>query len=207
MLTVVYDTCVLYPAPLRDLLVRLALAGLVRARWSDDILDEMVRSILRERTDLSADKLARTRKLMCEAVPDCLVTGYRRLIPSLHLPDADDRHVLAAAIRAGAQVIVTSNLRHFPAKDLVKYAISAESPDSFVLRLLEQSVDDIVGVVRDQAASLRAPPVSVAELLETLDAIGLNRSVFALKARLRLESRRRGGARTGCGPCARPALV
>jgi len=184
VLTVVYDACVLYPAPLRDLLVRLALAGLVRARWTDAILDEMARSILRKRADLSAEKLARTRKLMCEAVPDCLVTGYKRLT-SLHLPDPDDRHILAAAIRTGAQLIVTSNLRHFPARDLRKYAIRAESPDAFVLRLTDESLDDVAGVVRDQAASLRTPPASAFELLATLDALGLKRSVAKLTASLR----------------------
>ena len=74
-----YDACVLHPAGLRDLLIRLATTGLFRAHWSTDILDEMVRSILRRRPDLTEAQLARTRQLMCEAVPDCLTTGYERL--------------------------------------------------------------------------------------------------------------------------------
>jgi hypothetical protein len=112
--TVIYDACVLYPAPLRDLLVRLAQTRLFHARWTDRILDETFRSVQERRADLSGEQLARTRELMCKAIPDCLVTGYEDLIEGLELPDPDDRHVLAAAIRAGAQTIVTVNLRDFP---------------------------------------------------------------------------------------------
>lgn len=106
---VVYDAAVLYPAALRDLLIRVARTGLVRAHWTDAILDECFRSILANRADLRAGTLKRTRDLMIAAVPDCLITGYEPLISGLTLPDPDDRHVLAAAIRAGAQLIVTWN--------------------------------------------------------------------------------------------------
>jgi PIN domain len=99
---VLYDACVLYPAPLRDLLVRLANTGVVRARWSGMILDECFRNILEHRPDLKAEALERTRELMTRAVPDCMVTNFDALIDGLLLPDVDDRHVLAAAIRAGA---------------------------------------------------------------------------------------------------------
>ena len=104
---VLYDACVLYPAPLRDLLIRVAKTGVVRARWTDAILDECFRNILEQRPDLKPEALKRTRELMTQAVPDCLVTGFETLIDSLTLPDRDDRHVLAAAIRVGAQAIVT----------------------------------------------------------------------------------------------------
>src|SRR5437867_10500112 len=107
---VVYDACVLHPAPLRDLLIRLAGTGLFRAKWSEEILDECFSSILRDRSDLDAARLARTRQLMIEAVPDCLVRNYEAITETLALPDPQDRHVLAAAIRSGAQTIVTSNL-------------------------------------------------------------------------------------------------
>lgn len=109
----VYDACVLYPAPLRDLLLHLALTDLYRARWSERIHDEWMRSVLASRPDLSAEKLARTRSLMDSAVPDCLVTGFEGLIEHVSLPDPDDRHVLAAAIRCQAGVIVTYNTRDF----------------------------------------------------------------------------------------------
>ncbi len=109
--TAVYDANVLYPAPLRDLFIRLAQAGLVRGRWSETIHEEWFRNVLNDNPQLSAGRLARTRALMNEAVRDCMVTGYEELIDALTLPDPHDRHVLAAAIRAGAEVIVTFNLK------------------------------------------------------------------------------------------------
>ena len=126
---VVYDACVLYPAPLRDLLLRLAANGLVRARWTEQILDECFRNILINRPDLNEASLQRTRDLMNRAIPDVLVTGFEGLIAGLDLPDLDDRHVLAAAIRSGAQVIVTANLDDFPTEKLSPYAIEAQHPD------------------------------------------------------------------------------
>ncbi|MBI2393507.1 MAG: PIN domain-containing protein [Deltaproteobacteria bacterium] len=126
---VLYDACVLYPAPLRDLLVRFANTGIVRARWSEMILDECFRNILEQRPELRPEALARTRELMKRAVPDCIVTGFEGLVDSVVLPDPDDRHVLAAAIRAGAQTIVTFNLRDFPDERLAPYNIEARHHD------------------------------------------------------------------------------
>ena len=77
--------------------------------------------MLANRADLSADQLERTRTLMELAVPDVLVSSYEGLIPGLNLPDAKDRHVLAAAIRCQAGVIVTLNLRDFPAEALAPF--------------------------------------------------------------------------------------
>jgi len=144
--TAVYDACVLYPPSVRDLLVRLAQTGLFAARWSDAILDEMVESILERQPEVDRSRLERTRQLMCEAVPDCLVTGYEGLIESLELPDPDDRHVLAASIRASAQVIVTSNLSDFPSEHLDPYAIEAQSPDQFVLHLVDLAPATVAAV-------------------------------------------------------------
>src|SRR5215510_13809953 len=114
-------------------MIRLAQAGLVRARWTETIHDEWLRNVLKDNPQLSPERLARPRNLMDEAVRDCLVTGYEDLIDSLTLPDADDRHVLAAAIRAGAGVIVTYNLADFPAETLVRFAIEAQHPDDFLI--------------------------------------------------------------------------
>src|SRR5690606_30445919 len=89
---VVYDACVLYCAPVRDMLIRLANTGLVQARWSNLILDECFRSIQKNRPDLSSGALSRTRGLMIEAVRDCMVTDFEDLIDTFSLPDPDDRH-------------------------------------------------------------------------------------------------------------------
>src|SRR6478736_2585668 len=112
--TAVLDACVLYPAPLRDLLLSLTVEGLFRARWSEEIHEEWIRNLLKQRSDLTRDALERTKTFMNSSVPDCVVEGYEYLINSLKLPDADDRHVLAAAIVGHADAIVTFNLKDFP---------------------------------------------------------------------------------------------
>lgn len=178
---VIYDACVLYPAPLRDLLMRVAHAGLVRARWTETILDECFSNLASARPDLEPAALARTRQRMNAAVADCLVTGFEPLIASLDLPDPSDRHVLAAAIRSAAQVIVTSNLRDFPADKLSPYGVEALHPDDFVLSLVDLAPGAIATILIQQASALRNPPRSQAELLDTLLAQGLVRSVTRLR--------------------------
>lgn len=169
---VIYDACVLYPAPLRDFLVRLATTGLFSAKWSETIHDEWMRNVLASRPHLS-EALQRTRELMNQAVPDCLVEGYERLIDGLDLPDPTDRHVLAAAICAGAQTIVTHNLADFPDRCLTPYGIEATDPDTFVVQQMDLHEATVVTVARDHRAALRNPPKSVEEYLQTLAAQGL----------------------------------
>ncbi len=112
--TALHDARVLYPATRRDFLMSLAETNLFRARRTDRIHDEWMRNLLADRTDLTRQQVERTRQFMDAAVPDCLISGYEDLIAALELPDADDRHVLAAAIRGRVDVIVTLNLKDFP---------------------------------------------------------------------------------------------
>jgi predicted nucleic acid-binding protein len=178
---VVYDACVLYPAPLRDLLIRIARKALVRAKWTDEILDECFRNILANEPDRKPESLARTRGLMNKAIADCLVTGYEALIESIELPDPNDRHVVAAAVRCGAQVIVTANLDDFPRQNLVRFEIEAVHPDDFVLDCIDLSAGAVLAAVMEQAASLKNPPMSAAEVLDRLQANGLAQSVAKLR--------------------------
>jgi predicted nucleic acid-binding protein len=178
---VLYDACVLYPAPIRDLLIRVANTGIVRARWSERILDECFCNIAEQRTDLASGALARTRRLMCEAVPDCLVTGFEHLEEGLDLPDPDDCHVLAAAIRGNAQAIVTFNLRDFPDHVLERYDIETKHPDEFVLDTIDLAPGAVVKCVSEQSAALRNPPILVPELLGTLRRLGLVQSVARMR--------------------------
>jgi len=177
----VYDACVLYPAPLRDLLLHLALTDLFRARWTDAIHDEWIRSVLEDRPDLTASQLDRTRQLMNGAVPDCLVTGYEPLIESMNLPDPHDRHVLAAAIHCQAGVIVTYNVKDFPAECLSRFQVDALHPDEFIAHQFDLSPPKVAKAVRDQRASLKSPPRSVRELLDTFLSLGLASTVSALE--------------------------
>ncbi len=94
--------------------MELAAAKLFRAKWSDAVHDEWMRNLLENRTDLTRERLERTKTLMNKAVPDANVSGYEDLIEGLRLPDPDDRHVLAAAIASECDAIVTFNQKDFP---------------------------------------------------------------------------------------------
>ena len=119
------DASALYPSLLRNILMRLATRDLFRAFWSQRVQEEWTRAVLRNRPQLSSASIERTRRLMDENIDDASVSGYEPLIETITLPDADDRHVLAAAIHCGASIIVTANLRDFPAKTLAHHDIEA----------------------------------------------------------------------------------
>jgi predicted nucleic acid-binding protein len=170
--TVIFDACVLYPAPLRDFLLRLSTTGLFSAKWTDQIHDEWTRNILLARPELK-DKLNRTRDLMNRAVPDSLVTGYESLIENLELPDRDDRHVLAAAIRSSAQVVVTFNLKDSPKDALEQYGIEAIHPDAFIEHQLDLHQGAVIATAKQHREALKNPPKTADEYIETLAAQGL----------------------------------
>ncbi len=134
--TALLDANVLYPAPLRDILLRLASADLYQPKWTELIQEEWVGNLLLNREDLDREKLERTKQAMNSAFPDANIEGYETLITALSLPDPDDRHVLAAAIEAGAHVIVTFNLKDFPIAQLKPFDIKAQDPDTFISHLI-----------------------------------------------------------------------
>lgn len=178
---VFYDANVLYPAELRNFLMHLALIGVFRAKWSAEVHEEWTRNLLINRPDLTRAQLERTRQLMDKAAPDALVTGYEHLIPRLVLPDPNDRHVLAAAIRAGASVIVTCNLGDFPPHVLGEFDIEAQHPDDFILRLLDVVPGLVVEAAENHRQSLKNPPKSVTEYISTLESQGLIQTASALR--------------------------
>ena len=115
--------------------------------------------------------------MLAIAVPDAIVAGYEPLIEALDLPDPGDHHVLAAAIHAGAQAIVTFNLADFPSDRLAAYGCEAKHPDDFVLDSLDLAPGAILQALVEQAAALRRPPMSVEDVLDRLLRLGLVRSV------------------------------
>jgi len=139
---VVYDANVLYPSVLRDLLIRIAQAGLVQAKWTHQILDEV----------------------------------------ALALPDPEDRHVLAAAVKAQAQVIVTANTKDFPASVVGSWNIEAKHPDQFVLDLIDLNRLAVYGAVQRIADSWRKPPGTFHDVLHKLERDGLVESVALLRS-------------------------
>lgn len=179
--TVVFDACVLYPFGLRDLLVQLATTDLFRGRWSRDIHDEWISAVLEQHPHITRARLERTRELMDAHVLDSLVTGYEPLIAGIVLPDAKDRHVVAAAIRCGAQVIVTRNLRHFPESALDPLGIEAQHPDEFVTCLMDLGRELVCESVRRCRSYLKNPVMSVEEYLAMLERQGLEATVAELR--------------------------
>lgn len=182
MQSAVLDACVLYPAALRDFFMRLAVR-LYQPLWTDQIHDEWMRNVLETRPDLSYAQLARTRELMDVHGGACLVTGYQALIPELTLPDAGDRHVLAAAISAQSPTIVTFNLRDFPSSVLAIHAIRAIHPDEFAQELYELDPDQFVSLAKRHRLALINLPKQFDEYLSTLAQCGLPQTALRLQSR------------------------
>jgi predicted nucleic acid-binding protein len=174
------DANVLYPAELRSFLMFLAVPGIFRAKWSAEIHEEWISNVLLNRPDLTREKLERTRALMDTHVPDGLVTGYQKLIPGLNLPDPADRHVLAAAIRGKASVIITNNLKDFPASELQTYDIEAQTPDEFIRHLIDLYPAEVLRAAEDHRNNLKNPPATVEQYLALLERQGLSETVAAL---------------------------
>jgi predicted nucleic acid-binding protein len=166
---VIYDANVLYPSGLRDLLLEMPSAGEFRAHYTAEILDEVFENLQTQLPDADPEKLEVLRSKIENAVPDALVTAYDSLIPSLALPDPDDRHVLAAAIRAGAQVIVTDNKKDFPADALAPYDIEAQNADTFVHSVGALYPQIVVQALQRISDRLDNPPRTPRQILERLE--------------------------------------
>jgi hypothetical protein len=174
MAFVVYDANVLYGNTLRDLLIRLPWWGGRRPNGPTGFSTRCNATCL-PTVPTSEEKFGKLRLLMNSAVRDSLIEG-------LKLPDPDDRHVLAAAIKAGAQIIVTSNLKDFPAEDLAPWGIEAKSPDDFVLDQIDHDGRVVWACVQQIADSRTNPPETVNDVLDALESAGLVESVAALRA-------------------------
>lgn len=177
---VLLDANVLYPYRMRDALLRFAEAGLFRARWSAEILDEWQRSLLRNKPDIEAS-IHQQIDAMDRAFPEARVTGYEALMDSLDLPDPDDRHVLAAAIGADAEHIVTENLKDFPEAILAPYGLCAVTADDFLQSNFEYYPAQAVGALRTMRRAYRNPAFTADEFIFDLQSKGLPKTASLLK--------------------------
>lgn len=177
----VLDACVLYPAQLRDFFLSLAAADLFRPKWSDMIHDEWINSLLASRSDLTRKHLEAIRDRMNQYFLDSVVQGFDTLIPTLTLPDPNDRHVLAAAIHSHADAIVTVNLKDFPPAALRPYGIVAVEPDVFANYLLDLDQDESISALAKMRGRLKAPAMTPTEFVDSIERAGL----FVAAARLR----------------------
>ena len=176
----VYDACVLYPFQLRNLLVQCAADRLVEARWSDEMHDEWIRNLLAREPRLTRARLEATRDLMDRVLPQARVTGYAARIPAITLPDPGDRHVVAAGEEAGASIIVTWNVRDFPAAELRRHGLRKLTPDGFLTELYGSEPAAVAASVENARRNLNLSRVSRPAYLEALQHQGLKRFVSAL---------------------------
>lgn len=180
----IYDACVLYPFHLRNLLVQCAVDRLVEARWSDGIHDEWIRNIAANDPSVSIDRLNVTRHLMNAVLPNATVSHYEHHIPAIKLPDLDDRHVVAAAIVAGASLIITWNVRDFPVKELARYHLRKQTPDAFLMSLYAAVPDVVVAATANARQNLRKSKISAAEFVNTLERQKLRKFAAAMNGHL-----------------------
>ena len=160
--------------------MRLAMTDLFKAHWTDQIHEEWIGALLRE-GKFTREKLERVRNLMDSHVRDAKVTGYEPMVETLELPDPDDRHVLAAAIRCNADAIVTFNLKDFPQDYLASYHIDVLHPDDFVYYQIDMAPPICCRVIQQQRDALKNPPMEVEEFLSILQKQQLPQTVSKLR--------------------------
>ncbi len=170
--TALLDANVLYPFMVRDVLLTLAYAGLYRPLWTNTITDEWRRNLIAAKPHLEPN-LRDTVETMERAFPEAIVGGYEDLIPSFDLPDPDDRHVLAAAVKGSASLIVTENLGDFPEAILSQYGIEACTADEFIVNTIQLYTTDAVAALREMRSRYDAPAMTPDELRLALIAAGL----------------------------------
>jgi PIN domain-containing protein len=171
----VFDACVLYPFHLRNIVVQAAMDRLVEARWTDEIHDESVRNLATGVPAIPIGRLQNTRRLMNDALPTAMVSDYENHVTAVNLPDPNDHHVVAAAIAASASIILTWNLRHFPADELKKIGLPKETPDTFLSDLYDQVPDLTIGSLANARRNLSKSRASALDFIDILKSQNLAR--------------------------------
>lgn len=179
----VLDANVLYSAPVRDILLSLAREKLFQPKWTDKINQEWSVNLKKNRPDIDSIAIRNTNHQMGKAFPDANISGYESWIEQLTLPDEDDRHVLAAAIRGKADVIVTFNLGDFPIKSLKEFDIEPVHPDDFIIHLIDLDEQTAFRAFKKMVARLKHPPLSETDVLKTLEKCGLKKTVKRISQR------------------------
>jgi predicted nucleic acid-binding protein len=175
------DACVLVPSALCDTLLRLAERGFYRPLWSERILDETAWAVQTTHPEIAPDRIEQRLEAMNATFEDALVEGWEQVCAGLELPDDNDRHVLAAAVRGGADVIVTFNVKDFPEDRLLPTGVSVEHPDEFLLDQLDLLPGVVFQVLTEQAGDLRNPPSDLDGVLNRLERCGVPRFADAVR--------------------------
>jgi len=169
-LRVVLDSDVIYGINSTDLLLTLAQNGLFQAHWTERIIEDAMRNLLANRSDLARTDIARRFELMNLALPDALIEVSDALVLSMPINE-DDRHVMAAATSSDASIIVTNNLRHFPEHELTPYGLQALSVDQFVAKLAQEHIEGVGDAIEMMAQRRLNPEKTTLELLDDLEVV------------------------------------
>lgn len=164
----VFDACVLYPFHLRNIVVQAAVDRLVEARWTDAIHEEWIRNLSADVPAIPLERLQITRRLMNDALPAAMVSGYEQHVRKVTLPDPNDRHVVATGVAANASLILTWNLRHFPESELRKFGLRKMTPDAFLCGLLDEIPDLVIGSLAHARRNLSKTRVSGPDFIAIL---------------------------------------
>lgn len=164
--TVVLDTNVIYPVIIRDLLFWFAHHDLYTPKWSKHIFDEWYGVMIRK--GVAEDEAIKRVNRANQAFPDALVNNYESLIDTLALPDEKDRHVLAAAIKTDAHLIVTNNIKHFPDKILCNYGLKAKTADDFLTDIIDLNHDTAIEAFKEMVIHKRKPDLDEYQVLDSL---------------------------------------
>ena len=168
----VLDTNVIFSIVIRDLLFWFAYYELYTPKWSATIFEEWKEVMIRKGVSLEeANKRTQRANL---AFPDASVTNYEKLIDSLELPDVKDRHVLAAAIKSNANVIVTNNLKDFPEEYLNSFGVKAKSADDFLTDIIDLNPEIAIKAFKEMVLNRKNPKMDEFEVLESFRKVGLN---------------------------------
>lgn len=192
------DTCVLYPATLADLILRIAESGAFRPNWSEDVLAELERNLAKIPT-VDVENARRRVSAMRAAFPDAAVTGYEDLIEGMAC-DPKDRHVLAAAVHSDCQLVVTFNLKDFPSSALRQHHLDAVNPDDFLLDQLDLYPGLVLASLQDQVADLRRPRLTALALLASLERSGTPRFAAEVRRKADISDWRNTQRRPCVGP-------
>lgn len=183
--SVVLDACVLVPIAQADTLLYMAEAGLYRPLWSERILQETIAALEEIHPDMRDSGAARHRAaVMNRAFDDACVKGWQEIVGAVELPDENDRHVVAAAVLGRADLIVTANLKDFPAEVLSRFNLEAQSPDEFLMNQLDLDPAEVMGALEVQSEATRNPHLTVGEILERLERCEATRFAEAARGQL-----------------------
>lgn len=176
----ILDACVIYPAPVRDILLSFAGEGLFQPKWTWEIQEEWIRNLLINRPDLSRIQLEALVQPMNRAFPDANVLDYEDQIELIELPDKDDRHVVAASLISESGLIITFNLKDFPPTRLRRFGVEALHPDDFLVELFNIDGHKGYQAYLKQLKRLKNPPIESDELLRILTKAGLPKTATIL---------------------------